>query len=58
MENYLRLKPVRPENEGNTNNTNKKLWNAILCGLRKNTRKLKLLLYKLWYVISIVGKKH
>ena len=29
MENYLRLKPVRSENEGNTNNIDKKLWNAI-----------------------------
>ncbi len=38
------------------NNVDKKLWNAILCGLRKKTRNLKLLPDKLWRVISIVGQ--
>ena len=56
MEESLKIEAVRSDNEGNKNNVDKKLWNAILCGLRKKTRNLKLLLDKLWRVISIVGQ--
>ncbi len=50
----LKIEAVRSENEDNKNNVDKKVWNAILCGLRKKTNNLKLLLNKLWHVISIV----
>ena len=56
MEESLKIEAVRSENECNKNNVDKKLWNAILCGLRKKTRNLKLLLDKLWHVISIAGQ--
>ncbi len=56
MEELPKIEALRSENEGNKNNVDKKLWNAILCGLRKKTRNLNLLLDKLWRLISIVGQ--
>ncbi len=50
------IEAVRSENEDNKNNVDKKLWNAIICVLRKKTRNLKVMLDKLWRVISIVGQ--
>ncbi len=51
-----KIEAVRSKNEGNKNNVDKKLWNAIMRGLRKNKRNLNLLLDKLWRMISIVGQ--
>ncbi len=56
VEESPKIEAIRSENEDNKNNVDKKLWNAILCGLRKKTRNLKLLLDKLWRVIFIVGQ--
>ena len=42
MEESPRIAAVRSENEGNKNKVDKKLWNAILCGLKNKTRNLKL----------------
>ena len=35
MEKSPKIEAVRSENEGNKNIVDKKLWNAILCRLRK-----------------------
>ncbi len=56
MEESPKIEAARSENEDNKNNADKKLWNAILRGLKKKTRNLKLLLDKVWRVISIVGQ--
>ncbi len=51
-----KIEAIRSENEDIKNNVDKKLWSAIIRGLRKKTRNFKLLLDKLWRVISIVGQ--
>ena len=38
MEESPKIEAVRSENEGNKNKVDKKLWNAILCGLRKDKK--------------------
>ncbi len=56
MKESPKIEAIRSESEGNKINVDKKLWNAILRGLRRKTRNLELLLDKLWHVISIVGQ--
>ena len=55
MEESTKVEAITSENEGNKNNVDRKLWDAM-CGLRKKTRNLKAMLDKRWRVISIIGQ--